>query len=531
MGDAILYWNDIALEANRVSHSNGAGEQTGPTLSARALGIIHLAMYDAYIGAAKASGQATDTHYLNPAKFVPAAKAGASPETAIAAAAYTTLCDLFPSQKAFFDLIYDESYAPVGVTAAAAKDGYAFGKTVGKAMLKERMGDPGAASLKYKPKYERGKHRQDPDNPAQSFHGPEYGTAKLFASKVRHTLAPPPQPSTGAGEYRRALRQVRGKGIAPELMGTVSPEGRRRTENETIIGVYWGYDGALGLGTPPRLYNQIVRLVAENTDNPANAAKPAGQRRNTLAQNARLFALVNAAMADAGILAWEVKYRDEFWRPVVGIREHHTSMGAPPTTGSDDIEDDGDPGWLPLGAPFTNQLGKNFTPPFPAYPSGHATFGAAAFHMTRRFYGIAANNRQADTLFNNLTFVSEELNGQNRDNKGAVRPRHVRAFPGGLWQMIVENGLSRVYLGVHWSFDAFAVTNDNSGIVPDVDKKVNGKHIGGVPLGILIANDIFDDSKLVAASAAPAPVVTEAAALEEEIAPVVEASRLPWPLG
>jgi vanadium chloroperoxidase len=48
--DSILYWNEVALEANRESHTNGKGEQTGPTLSSRALAIVHLTMYDALAG-------------------------------------------------------------------------------------------------------------------------------------------------------------------------------------------------------------------------------------------------------------------------------------------------------------------------------------------------------------------------------------------------------------------------------------------------------------------------------------------------
>ena len=50
--------------------------------------------------------------------------------------------------------------------------------------------------------------------------------------------------------------------------------------------------------------------------------------------------------------------------------------------------------------------------------------------------------------------------------------------------MIVENALSRIYLGVHWSFDAFKTKSDNK--TPDLDKKT-----GGVDLGISIAEDIF----------------------------------------
>jgi len=296
----------------------------------------------------------------------------------------------------------------------------------------------------------------------------------LFAVTERHELDKPPQP--GARDYTSALQQVRRRGIAPELMGTLSQDSSRRTTDQTLIGVYWGYDGARGLGTPPRLYNQIVREVAANKPNP-DTGQP-----NTPAQNARLFALVNTAMADAGVLAWDQKYIHDLWRPVLGIREHDTSMG-PSGKGNNNIDDDCQPDWLPLGAPATNSTGKkNTTPPFPAYPSGHATFGAAAFHITRLFCGIRARTRKPDKLFEDLEFVSDEHNGVNKDNKGTVRPRHVRDFPDGLWQMIEENGRSRVFLGVHWVFDAFAV--DNSG---KPDPKEN---VGGVPLGIKIAEDI-----------------------------------------
>ncbi|NJR61420.1 MAG: hypothetical protein HC769_22860 [Cyanobacteria bacterium CRU_2_1] len=105
--DPILYWNEVALEANRVSHTNGKGEQTGPTLSSRALAIVHLAMYDAYAGV---RGNPIAPVNLSPyLPGLPDLQLNASPESAVAAAAvaaaaHATLSSLFPSQKAFFDL-------------------------------------------------------------------------------------------------------------------------------------------------------------------------------------------------------------------------------------------------------------------------------------------------------------------------------------------------------------------------------------------------------------------------------------------
>src|SRR5213083_954907 len=85
----------------------------------------------------------------------------------------------------------------------------------------------------------------------------------------------------------------------------------------------------------------------------------------------------------------------------------------------------------------------HFTPPFPAYPSGHAGFGAALFQILRNFYGT-------DNIA--FTFVSDEFNGMTRDNKGNVRPLAPRSFSS-LSEAEEENGQSRIYLGIHWAFD------------------------------------------------------------------------------
>ena len=74
----------------------------------------------------------------------------------------------------------------------------------------------------------------------------------------------------------------------------------------------------------------------------------------------------------------------------------------------------------------------------------HATFGAAALWTVKNFY------RQDGIRF---AFVSDELNGINADQNGNVRPRVVRRFRS-LSEAIEENAQSRIYLGIHWQFDA-----------------------------------------------------------------------------
>jgi vanadium chloroperoxidase len=125
------------------------------------------------------------------------------------------------------------------------------------------------------------------------------------------------------------------------------------------------------------------------------------------------------------------------------------------------------------------------------------------------FYGIAPNDKNNDNLFPGF-LVSDEFNGGNRDNDGTVRPRHTRFFPGGLWNMIIENATSRILLGVHWIFDAFDFVEDKDGnLQPDL----TNENIGGVGLGLRIARNIFAFGsglapKMTPSNVAVPPIIT-----------------------
>jgi len=290
-----------------------------------------------------------------------------------------------------------------------------------------------------------------PKRAIRVYTAPFYGqTAKRLASQysingvpTEHILGDPPVGFSvingGVDQFNFALQEVYRQGGAQALDTTI------RTPTQTAQGFYWAYDGTNLLGTPIRNYNNILRSIAW-------ARKPTGPITSDAvnADFVRLFALANAALADAGIFAWKEKYTFQFIRPLQGIREEF-AFGDPL----------GDPFWLTLGAPDTNTFGFPFKPPFTSYPSGHATFGGAFFQMVRLYYRARDNLTFPVDGPDNIGFthVSEELNGISRDlrqpydpnhpitdQQGVVRTKVPRTFTS-LWDAIFDNALSRVFLG------------------------------------------------------------------------------------
>ncbi|WP_306356122.1 hypothetical protein [Nocardia sp. CC213A] len=128
----------------------GAGEQTGPPLSARALAMVHLAMHDGYIGALGAGAKYCP--YLPDSAPAPP---GAAADAAVAGAAHRTLTSLYPSQTRAFDEALDYP----GLSGPGVDEGLKYGRLIAERILDDRSDDPGgrhsgarpAASTAYPP--------------------------------------------------------------------------------------------------------------------------------------------------------------------------------------------------------------------------------------------------------------------------------------------------------------------------------------------------------------------------------------------
>ena len=382
-GDVVLSWNEIALDALRFDRT-----YAGPVRAGRNMAIVQAAVYDAVNGVAQ-------TH--EPFWVFRAAPAGADAEAAAASAAARALTKLYPQQKRFIagELRAFLADIPDG---KAEKAGVRYGRYVADRIIAWRRSDGSKRDAFYEPGDRPGDWQPTPPQYVETPVHVGAGDVEPFALGNVDDFVPPPPPRLDSAEYAAAYNEVY------DLGDRHSPF---RTADQTEIGIFWAYDRR-SLGTPLALYNEVLQTVA------------VGQG-NTMAENARLFAMANVAMADAGIVAWACKYTDNLWRPVTGI--HDGDLDGNPDTLAD-------PEWEPLGAP-NDDGGAPFTPPFPAYVSGHSTFGAALFRSLTHFYGTDAVSYQ---------LTSDEL------------PGVVRSYSS-FSQAAAENGDSRIYLGVHWRFD------------------------------------------------------------------------------
>jgi len=316
--DVVTEWNNAALHAIRDGH-------TAPPIASRSLSILHISIYDAVNGIAR-------TH--EPYLVQSAVPASASREAAASAAAHQVLVSLFPASTSSFDALYAAILAsiPDGPHKIA---GIVWGEFVARQILAARANDGWNATVP--PPGGSGPGVWIPTPPAyRPYLLPQWGFVVPFAMSNSSQFRPPGPPSLDSEQYAADYNEVKALGAAV---------GSTRTEDQTEIALFWA-DGA-GTETPPGHWNNIAQIIG-------------AAQGNTLEENARLFGLLNIAMADAAICAWDAKYTFHFWRPVTAIA---------------------------FAEPELNWASFIVTPPFPDYVSGHSTFSGAAATMLALFYG------------------------------------------------------------------------------------------------------------------------------------------------
>jgi hypothetical protein len=399
--DHVVYWNDILQRTYRQ-----VGGAPGPL--SRAGAMMHGAIYDAANSARCAEGAAK---CLGAAYLVKATAAnGAVPDvnSAIDQAAVDVLKSVYPDYRTDFDndLATARSTIPAAVTAEQRAAGTEVGRQAAAAMISARQNDGSAAAAPYTGSQTPGYWRPtDTVNPAGAT--PEWGKVKPFGMTSGAQFRPTgPVPGTTSMDallksqaYTDQFNDVKSLGRA---------DSTTRTADQTQAALFWANDLNMTYKPPGQLF-EFTQILAQ-------------QQRLTVAANAKLFALTAFAMADAGITAWDTKYQTEIdlWRPESAIRVD--GDGNPNTVG--------DANWQPLSQ---DRNGGHFSPNFPAYISGHATFGGAWAKVMQFWFGT-----------DQLTFT-----GTTEDPNAPGVTRTFTSFSAAA----KENADGRVWLGVHYRWD------------------------------------------------------------------------------
>lgn len=369
----ITEWNNLAEGAIPAS--------AGVTLP-RTYAIMHIAMFDAV--------NSIEEDYT-PYRVRVSAPRSASTEAAAAQAAHDVLVALLPAGTAGFDAALAARLATIQPNRAQL--GAKVGREVARKILEWRATDGWATPQTFTPPALPGVWQPTP--PAFAAAGfVQAGDAKPFGLPTPYYYLPRRPPSLNSQEYADAVNEIKAIG---SVNSTV------RTAEQTLQARLWASVGYKDLWSG--VWNQVTRSMARD-------------RKLSLIESARLFALVNATMQDGVQTAQASKYVFQLWRPVHAIQRAGEDMN--PAT-------DADPTWMPLLT----------TPPYPSYAGNMACIGASSARALALFFGK-----------NDIPFTVQwtGLNG----NADVARPFM------GFWQLAEHQAASREYGGIHYHFDSTA---------------------------------------------------------------------------
>ncbi|MCL7426042.1 vanadium-dependent haloperoxidase [Streptomyces sp. YS415] len=415
IADPVIYWNDVLLELIRRE------DRSSPGRMARAAAMLNAAMYDAESSyRLRWKGGYDYAPYLQADRYWAISEGPDEEERVIGRTAYNVLLEIFgrDPQQPDLPLYLDNKFRDRFGSEPTGEDilDHSIVSHVVNRMLTARTGDRSDNERAYTADNKPGawRHTSYPDMPDAKCDedseavDPNWGLVTPFTLTSGSQFRPTTPGTYGtyekllaSDEYKKQVEAVRTLGADGPTARTPEEQITRTTEQEAAAW-FWAND-LDGTYKPPGQLIQATRHVAE-------------ARRLSTYQNARLFTLVSLALADAGIAVRDVKYQTsiDLWRPVSAIRESGI-----------------DPDWKPL---LKNLDGVNVSPCFPAWASGHATFGSAWATVMARYFGT-----------DNITFTMTT-----EDRQSPVRQRTFTSFS----QAATENANSRVWLGVHFPWDA-----------------------------------------------------------------------------
>ncbi|MBB5061534.1 hypothetical protein HDF16_006270 [Granulicella aggregans] len=317
-------FGDVVTEWNQHANACVLEAKIAPFAGTRAMAIVHTSMFDAI--------NSIEGRYT-PYKFKISAPPGSSPEAAGVAAAHAALVSLFPEQKVALDKVYAASLRNIA-EGSGKLTGITAGEEVASKVLALRASDGSDVGNTYRPTTTQGAYVST-SLPV----GTQWGKVTPWVMESGSQFHPAPPPALGSAEWAADYNEIKELG---------AKKGSRRTSEQTEAARFWTITG-------PQSFDPIVRQLA------------AAPGRN-LSQNARLFALVEMAVADSYIAVFEAKYSFNFWRPVTAIRNGDID-------GNDATARD--PGWESLVD----------TPMHPEYPCAHCINSGAARAVLESEFG------------------------------------------------------------------------------------------------------------------------------------------------
>ena len=308
--NAVSTWNEIAsATVNVPGAATGTPEEKSPNFAAD-LATVHVAIYDAVMAI-------VGTHQPY-AVIPPSADADASQEAAVASAAYRVLLGLFPARAA---------------DGPAKTKGIAIGAEAAAAVLALRANDGRSVVLAtYVPGTGPGQFRGL--NPVGR-NGPYI---KPFALTSNAQFRAPPPPALTSATYAADFNETR-------LLASATSTTRTADQSQLAL---------FGTATPPLYLESNLRMFATTS--------------RSIAEHARLMAMVWVAVNDTGNACFESKYFYERWRPTSAITLADTDGNS---------ATDVDVAWIPVVP----------TPNHPEYPAAHSCNSSAVAEVLTAYYG------------------------------------------------------------------------------------------------------------------------------------------------